>query len=81
MKAGSVLRGSEVTLNEQLARDASGTLRDEMLDELAIAAQDIEAALEGQCPSSDAQVLRNLLGALRIGESVVAQVWHSFHGR
>lgn len=74
------LRGSEATLNEQLARDASGKLRDEVLDELAIAAQDIEAALGGPCAPSDAQVLGDLLGALRIGESVVAQVWHSFHG-
>jgi hypothetical protein len=74
------MRGSEATLNDQLARDASGALRDEVLDELAIAAQDIEAALEGQCAPSDAQVLRDLLGALRVGESVVAQVWNSFHG-
>ena len=74
------MRGSEATLNEQLARDASGKLRDEVLDELAIAAQDIEAALGSQCPPGDAQVLRDLLGALRTGESVVAQVWHSFLG-
>jgi len=80
MKQEGVMRGSEATLNDQLARDASGTLRDEVLDELAIATQDIEAALEGQCAPSDAQVLRDLLGALRVGESVVAQVWNSFHG-
>ena len=41
----AALRGAEVTLNEQLVRDTQGKLRDEVLDELAIAAQEIELAL------------------------------------
>jgi hypothetical protein len=73
-------RGSEATLNEQLARDPAGKLRDEVLDELAVAAQDIEAALEGRPAAAQAEVLSNLLGAIRLGEIIVAQVWDSFHG-
>jgi hypothetical protein len=74
------LRGSEATLNEQLARDPQGRLRDAVLDELAIATRDIETALQGQVVGKDAQVLRDLLDAIRVGEAVVTEVWHSFHG-
>jgi hypothetical protein len=76
----AALRGSEATLNEQLARDCSGKLRDEVLDELAVAAQDIEASLEAGPDEANERVLRDLLAALRLGESIVAQVWQSVHG-
>jgi hypothetical protein len=64
-------------LDRQLARDASGELRDQMLDELALAAQDIEAALGGKLDATTAQVLGNLLRAVRTSERVVTEGWRS----
>jgi len=77
----AALRGSEATLNEQLARDSSGKLHEEVLDELAVAAQEIELTLAGGgLPEGDAQVLRDLLEAVRLGETIVTQTWKSVHG-
>jgi hypothetical protein len=73
------LRSSDATLNAQLERDQSGKLRDQLLDELAVAAQDIEAALADKQTPEQARVLRNLLQAVKLGESMVVQVWDSFH--
>jgi hypothetical protein len=77
----AALRGAEATLNEQLARDSSGKLQEQVLDELAVAAQEIELTLAGNdLPEGDAQVLRDLLDAVRLGESIVTQTWQSVHG-
>ena len=76
----AAMRGSEVTLNEQLLRDSTGEFRDEVLDELAVAAQEIELALEGDVGEANARVLRELLAAVRLGETVVIQTWESVHG-
>jgi hypothetical protein len=76
---GAALRGAEVTLNEQLVRDTQGRLRDEVLDELAVATQEIEVALEGKLSEAHARVLRDLLEAVRLGETIVAQTWESVH--
>jgi hypothetical protein len=76
----AALRGAEVTLNEQLVRDTQGKLRDEVLDELAIAAQEIELALEGKLGEANARLLGELLAAVRLGETIVAQTWKSVHG-
>jgi hypothetical protein len=78
-ESAAALRGSEATLNEQLLRDSSGKLRDQILDELAVAAQDIETALDGKPVAARADVLRDLLDAIRLGESIVAQFWQSVH--
>jgi hypothetical protein len=67
------------TLNDQLAQDTTGKLRDEVLDELAVAAQELEMALEGPVSGADAKVLRDLLEAVRLGEAIVTQAWQSFH--
>jgi hypothetical protein len=64
-------------LDKQLARDQSGKLRDQMLDELALAAQDIEAALEGKLDAAAAEVLGNLLRAVRTSERVVTEGWRT----
>jgi hypothetical protein len=64
-------------LDKQLARDASGELRDQMLDELALAEQDIEAALGGKLDATTAQVLGNLLRAVRTSQCVVTEGWRS----
>jgi hypothetical protein len=64
-------------LERQLARDGSGELRDQMLDELALAAQDIEAALGGKLDATTLQVLGNLLRAVRTSERVVTEGWRS----
>ena len=67
-----------VALHEQLEHDATGELRDRLTAELREAARDIEAAL-GEKPGKDqAEVLRELLGAVRLGEDVLGQVWDSF---
>jgi hypothetical protein len=75
----AALRGSEATLNEQLARDTSGKLLDEVLDELSVAAATIESALEDNPNAADARVLRDLLTAIRSGESLVTETWNSVH--
>jgi hypothetical protein len=77
---GAALRGSEATLNEQLVRDSTGAKRDEILDELAVAAQEIELALEADMPATQAKVLGDLLAAVRLGETIVSQTWESIHG-
>jgi hypothetical protein len=67
-------------LNERLAHDESGALRDHLLDELAVAAQDIEAALVDRRNAAHTEVLGNLLKAIRSSERILVQVWDSFHG-
>jgi hypothetical protein len=76
----AALGGSEDTLNEQLRRDVTGKRRDEMLDELAVAAQEIEFVLAGGVSEPHTQVLRDLLDAVRLGESIVTQTWEWAHG-
>jgi hypothetical protein len=76
----AALRGSEDTLNEQLRRDSTGKRRDEVLDELAVAAQEIEFALAGGVSEPHAKVLGDLLDAVRLGESIVTQTWEWAHG-
>lgn len=76
----AALKGADVTLNEQLLRDTQGTLRDQVLDELALAAQEIELALEAKSNGANAWVLRDLLAAVRLGETVVAETWELAHG-
>jgi hypothetical protein len=76
----AALKGADVTLNEQLLRDSDGTLRDQVLDELALAAQEIELALGARLNETNAQVLRALLAAVRVGETVVAETWELAHG-
>ena len=76
----AALKGADVTLNEQLLRDTQGALRDQVLDELALAAQEIELALDSKSNGANARVLRDLLAAVRLGETVVAQTWELAHG-
>ena len=64
-------------LDKQLARDSSGELRDRMLDELALAAQDIEATLGAKLDATSARVLGNLLEAVKTSERVVIEGWRS----
>jgi hypothetical protein len=64
-------------LDKQLARDESGVLRDQLLDELALAAEDIEAALRGKLDATTTRMLGNLLRAVRTSEQVVADAWQS----
>jgi hypothetical protein len=73
------LKGADVTLNEQLLRDDQGTLRDQVLDELALAAQEIEQALDSRLSEMNARVLRDLLAAVRVGETIVTQTWELAH--
>lgn len=75
----AALKGADVTLNEQLLRDAQGTLRDQVLDELALAVQEIELALDSKLNEVNARVLRDLLAAVRLGETVVAETWELAH--
>ncbi len=64
-------------LDKQLARDKSGTLRDELLDEFALAAQEIESALGGKLDATTARVLGNLLRAVRTSERIVTEGWQA----
>ena len=75
----AAFKGADVTLNEQLLRDEGGTLRDQVLDELALAAQEIELTLESRLNETNARVLRELLAAVRLGETIVAQTWELAH--
>lgn len=72
---------TEVTeLEEQLERDGSGELRDKLIDELQVAAEEIRAALGGEPAAADVQVLKGLLEAVKLSESVVTDTWNAFHG-
>jgi hypothetical protein len=75
--ADSAPEMSTELLDKQLARDGSGKLRDRMLDELALAAQDIEAAQGGSPDAAAARVLDNLLRAVRTSERIVAEGWRA----
>ena len=79
-QAAAAMRGDQTTLNEQLLHDTSGKLRDEVLDELAVAADEIQTALQDPLSPAHAKVLGDLLAAVHLGESVVAQAWESVHG-
>jgi hypothetical protein len=72
--------GGQAALDKRLEGDAQGRLRDQVLDEMRSAGQDIEMALAAKPATAVAEVLRNLLGAVRLGERVVAETWDSFHG-
>jgi hypothetical protein len=80
IEAAAAMRGAEVTLNEQLLHDTSGKFRDQVLDELAVAAEEIQMALQGPLDAGDAKVLYDLLAAVRVSESVVAEAWEAVHG-
>jgi hypothetical protein len=73
------VQGDDVPLTERLAGDEAGALRDELLDELAVAAVDIETALGRESDAEQAQRLRSLLAAVRLSEGVVAETWRSLH--
>jgi hypothetical protein len=66
-------------LDEQIAQDRSGELRDQLIDELFLAAREIEMTLAGNPGQADAQTLRNLLEGVRLSETVVMDAWHAFH--
>jgi hypothetical protein len=70
----------QAALNERLERDTDGALRDELLDEMRAAGRDIQAALAARPVAAVTEVLQNLLGAVRLGERVLAETWDSFHG-
>ena len=76
-RAAGTFEMSTELLDKQLARDSSGELRDRMLDELALAAQDIETALGGKLDATAAQVLGNLLRAVKTSERVVIEGWRT----
>ena len=67
------------TLLSQLTEDPSGRRLAEILDELSVAAVAIEAALADSPRSAHTPVLRDLLGAIRLGESLVTETWNSMH--
>ena len=66
-------------LSQRLATDGAGALRDELLDELALAAADIETALGRESNATQAQTLHDLLQVVRMSEGVVAETWSSLH--
>jgi hypothetical protein len=67
------------TLLSQLTEDPSGRRLAEILDELSAAAAEIEAALVDSPRSTHTPVLRDMLGAIRLGESLVTETWNSMH--
>lgn len=68
-----------VALNELLERDDSGELRDRLIDELSVAADEINEILVGDLAQADRQVLKGLLESVRLSESIVTEVWSAFH--
>jgi hypothetical protein len=69
-----------VELIERLKRDESGELRDRLVDELLVAAQDIEAALVDEPGAEQAAILRDLLEVVRLSENVLTETWESVRG-
>jgi hypothetical protein len=80
MYAAETQDSTGIALNEQLAKDASGEIKDQWLDELDLAARQIATALNSETDAAAAQTLRNLLEAVRLGEKAITEVWRSFHG-
>jgi len=74
------MHGDTMRLDEQIAQDESGGLRDRLIDELYLAGREIEAALAGNAGPASPETLRNLLEAVRLSEAVVMDAWHAFHG-
>jgi len=72
--------GAEAELIERLKHDESGKLRDECIDELRVAATDIEAALADGVDAGQETLLRELLEVVRLSEIVLTEVWESFRG-
>jgi hypothetical protein len=72
--------GGQAALDKRLEGDVQGRLREQLLDEMRSAERDIEIALAAKPATAVAEVLQNLLGAVRLGERVVAETWDSFHG-
>lgn len=71
--------GEVETLERQLELDERATLRDLYLDRLHLAAREIAVALDAETPERIA-ILKELGEAVRIGESVLNDVWDSHHG-
>jgi hypothetical protein len=69
-----------IELIEQLKRDESGELRDRLVDELHVAAQDIEAALVDEPAAEQAAILRELLEVVRLSGNVLTETWESVRG-
>lgn len=67
-------------LDDQLRGDESGQARDRLIDELNLAADEIRAALGEQHATAELEILKDLLEAVALSETVVADVWSSFHG-
>jgi len=80
MSATETHDGMAPGLDDQLAEDASGQLRDSLLDELFLAANHLETVLADGCERDEAEMLRKLLGAVRVAETVVSDAWRAFHG-
>jgi hypothetical protein len=72
--------GPQAALIGQLGSDDSGELRDQMIDELQGAAQDIEAALEDAPEPVQAGILRELLEVVRLSEGILQKTWESLRG-
>jgi hypothetical protein len=72
--------GGQAALDKRLEGDVQGRLREQLLDEMRSAERDIEMALAAKPATAVTEVLQNLLGAVRLGERVVAETWDSFHG-
>jgi hypothetical protein len=76
----SLEESAQAPLIEQLERDDSGELRDRLIDELQVAAQEIAAALDDEPHPAQAAILHDLLDAVRVSECVLTEVWESFRG-
>ncbi len=71
--------GAQTALIDQLTADVSGRRLAEILEELTVAGAAIEAALLEAPRSANTPVLCELLGAVRLGESLVMETWNSLH--
>lgn len=69
-----------IALDERLKSDRAGELRDRMVDELRVAAGEIQTALGGEVTAADAAMLRSLLDSVGHGERIVVEVWTAYHG-
>jgi hypothetical protein len=62
-----------------LMADTTGAARDQLIGELHIAVEQIEAALKTPISSEDSKVLKSLLDAVKLSEQAVLEIWQSFH--
>ena len=72
--------GPMLALEESLAADTGGTLRDELVGRFADQARQVKRTLDAGVPPAEYQTLSKLLAAYEAAGQVVAKAWNRGKG-